>query len=102
MWATRKGCRVAARQNEYVKRRWALLIEEYGGRCQDCAKAYDLEFAHLGPTGLCGRGRGKSRRLFDILQNRDLYRLVCFECHDIRDGMHRHRQQDYIKQGGRV
>jgi len=91
---------VAARQNEWVKRRWSMLIEEYGGVCQDCGKAFDLEFAHTTPTGLCGKGRGKARRLFDVLRNRDCYRLLCFDCHDILDGMHRHRQQDYIKSGG--
>lgn len=88
---------MACRQNEWVKRRWAQLIEEYGGECQDCGKRYDLEFAHLGETGLKGKGRGKSRRLADILKNRDLYRLLCMECHDILDGMFRRRQQDYLK-----
>lgn len=92
---------MAAPQNEWVKRRWAELIEEYGGCCEDCQKTYDLEFAHTKPTGLRGKGRGKSRRLYDILRNRDCYRLLCFDCHDILDGMHRHRQQDYIKRGGR-
>ena len=89
---------MATRHNEWVKRRWARLIEEYGGACQDCGKTFDLEFAHLGETGLKGRSRGKSRRLFDILHNRDLYLLLCFVCHDILDGMYRHRQQDYITQ----
>jgi len=88
---------VANRANEYVKRRWMELIEEYGGECQDCGKRYDLEFAHLGETGLKGKGRGKNRRLFNILHNRDLYRLLCMDCHDILDGMNRRRQQDYIK-----
>ncbi len=91
---------MAARQNEWVKRRWVELIEEYGGCCQACQKAYDLEFAHTVPTGIHGKGRGKSRRLRDILKNRDCYRLLCFDCHDILDGMHRHRQQDYIKREG--
>lgn len=91
---------MASQQSEWVKGRWDLLIEEYGGACEKCAKTYDLEFAHVKPTGVKGKGRGKSRRLFDILRNRECYRLLCFECHDELDGMHRHRQQDYIKREG--
>jgi len=88
---------VASRQNEYVKRRWSELIDEFGGACQDCGKTYDLEFAHTCPTGLKGKSRGKSRRLFDVMNNRDCYRLLCVECHDSFDGMNRRRQQDYIE-----
>jgi hypothetical protein len=76
---------MARKQNEWVKRRWQRLIEEFGGACDACGATWTLEFAHVKPTGLNGRGRGKYRRLRDILRNRDAYRLLCRECHLIMD-----------------
>ena len=73
-----------------------LLI---GGACAQCQATQDtkpLEFAHLEPTGLNGRSRGKSRRLFNILKHPDKYVLLCVDCHDDLDGMNRFRQQDYL------
>ena len=90
---------MANRQNEYVKRRWQQLIDDSGGACAQCHATQDtkpLEFAHLEPTGLNGRSRGKSRRLFNILKHPDKYALLCVDCHDDLDGMHRFRQQDYL------
>jgi hypothetical protein len=84
-------------KNEWVKRRWALLIERYGGRCSSCGAAYDLEFAHLQPTQCRGEGRGKYRRLRDILQNAGLYRLLCMNCHDEMDGRTRRKRQVEIR-----
>ena len=90
---------MAARQNEYVKRRWQQLIDDSGGACAQCQATQNtkpLEFAHLEPTGLNGRSRGKSRRLFNILKHPDKYVLLCVDCHDDLDGMNRFRQQDYL------
>lgn len=87
------------RQNEYVKRRWAQLIEEYGGKCTnaECGTMFDLEFAHIQPTECRGEGRGKSRRLFDILRHPHAYRLLCAACHDVLDGRPiRKRQRDIV------
>ena len=44
---------MAARQNDYVKRRWQQLIDDSGGACavQRDAETKPLEFAHLEPTG---------------------------------------------------
>ena len=41
---------MAARQNEYVKRRWQQLIDDSGGACAQCNATQEtkpLEFAHL-------------------------------------------------------
>ena len=85
-------------RNEYVKRRWQRLIEEYGAKCNMCEKQWDLEFAHLEPTTCHGKGRGKRKRLEDILRHPTSYRLLCETCHDLRDGRSiRKRQSDYFR-----
>ncbi len=69
------------------------LRQEMGGKCIDCERTYSwhrgaklpLEFSHLKPTGLTGRGRGIRNRYFDILRNRDCYALRCRYCHKIYD-----------------
>lgn len=87
---------MANRKNEYVKRRWAELIEEFGGACAHCADTLDLEFAHTKPTECRGRGRGKERRLLDVLKHRHCYILLCMSCHDVFDGRPvRRRQSQY-------
>lgn len=90
---------MANRKNEYVKRRWALLIEEYGGQCANCPETLDLEFAHVKPTECQGEGRGKSRRLRDILKYPRRYHLLCMNCHDDFDGRKRRRRQPEIRKG---
>ena len=85
-----------SRQALYVQRRWEKLLTEYGGQCAACGKRYDLEFAHIAPTDVKGKGRGKARRLFDILRYPTRYTLLCASCHDILDGMNRRRQADYL------
>lgn len=64
------------------------LRAERGNRCQlqkspRCLKDYGLEFAHVKPTGVIGRGRGLSRRYLDIKQNPDCYVLACRACHKL-------------------
>ncbi len=71
--------------NTYVKRRWLTLIREYGGMCATCGSREKLEFAHTKPTALNGRGRGKSRRLLDILKHPDCYTLLCHTCHVVQE-----------------
>jgi len=90
---------MANRMNQYVKRRWNELIDEFGGRCELCGSIFDLEFAHVEPTNCVGAGRGKSRRLFDILKNRVSYRLLCMDCHDRHDGRALRRRQPEIIRG---
>lgn len=71
----------------WTNRRWARLVEEdYGGKCNACGSRSDLEFAHVKDTGLNGIGRGKGRRLRDILRHPGAYLLLCVECHEQLDG----------------
>lgn len=87
---------MGTRMNEYVKRRWIKLVNEFGGRCGLCGSIFDLEFAHMQPTECLGKGRGKSRRLFDILKNKTSYQLLCMDCHDRQDGRNLRRRQPEI------
>lgn len=68
----------------------------YGGRCKKCGakrsrlrrgrlKTGPLEFAHVKPTGLCGRGRGLKTRFVDVLHYPDCYELLCHGCHHVLD-----------------
>lgn len=52
---------------------------ETGKRCR---AVNDLEFSHLKPTGLNGRGRGQTQRYLDIERNPDCYEPVCKKHHD--------------------
>ena len=88
---------MANQQNEWVKRRWALLIEAYGGKCEACPETCDLEFAHIKPTKCKGMGRGKYRRLRDILAHPKSYRLLCMTCHDLMDGRTVRKRQPEIR-----
>ena len=62
------------------------LRSAWGGRCARCAGTWRLEFAHLRPTGLEGRGRGCAERYYDIRKNADSYVLLCHGCHFRLDG----------------
>lgn len=89
---------MAHRVNEWVKWSWAALVAEYGSVCLHCESRLDLEFAHTEPTGLCGNGRGKYRRLRDVRRNPTKYILLCMTCHDLFDGRTvRRRQTDFVK-----
>lgn len=66
----------------------------FGGRCQRCntkrsrlarGRTAPLQFAHIKPTGLSGRGRGLRHRYFDIVRNPDCYALLCNRCHFVID-----------------
>jgi len=66
------------------------LRAAFGGRCVDgpanCAG--QLEFSHVKPTGLCGRGRGVAARYHDIKRNPDCYALRCRRHHRRYDDAH--------------
>jgi hypothetical protein len=66
--------------------RVANLRAARGNRCEVCGRSGDdfnfelpveLQFAHLRPTALDGRGRGQTQRYRDIVAHPDAYRLVC-------------------------
>lgn len=54
---------------------------QWGGRCTVCGWGLQLEFAHLKPTGVNGRGRGRSRRYHDIRAHPECYVLMCHDHH---------------------
>jgi hypothetical protein len=65
-----------------------ILVEKLGGKCVFCGSTYNLQFAHIKPTSLKGRGRGRKERFRDIRQNIDCYALMCggsFGCHKSYD-----------------
>lgn len=60
----------------------------FGGRCVDCGvergrdpKHPKLEFSHVKPTPVVGKGRGSWHRYNDIVSHPDAYVLRCYECH---------------------
>lgn len=57
------------------------LRKAHGNKCIICGKKKRLEFAHIKPTKLSGRGRGSKHRYLDIKKNKDCYVLVCKGCH---------------------
>lgn len=70
------------------------LRKARGGHCEDCNKRlawrprrriWNLEFAHVKPTGLSGEGRGLRQRYMDIKRNPECYALLCWFCHKKRD-----------------
>lgn len=55
-----------------------------GGCCQNltCDFAdWDLQFAHLRPTGIRGRSRGGYARMLDLRRHASAYALLCRTCH---------------------
>ena len=70
-----------AYRKAWFDQKWQELFDEHGGECTLCPAKTDLEFAHLEPTGLQGRGRGKMKRYYDIKKNPKKYALLCAGCH---------------------
>lgn len=67
--------------------RW-LLIYAFGGCCQAikengeiCGSTERLELAHIEPTELEGRGRGRGERIYDVIRYPWSYKLFCHDCH---------------------
>lgn len=84
---------MASKWRTYI---WSITMqvedvrERIGDRCFHCAsrgtKKNQLEFAHLEPTALNGRGRGAHHRRLDLLKNLDKYTYLCQRCHKDFDG----------------
>lgn len=80
---------MADSRNQYWRAVLASERARRGDRCEDCGAAHStigrriapLEFAHVRPTGLAGRGRGRNHRARDIKRNPGAYRLLCHKCH---------------------
>jgi len=62
------------------------LRQEFGGCCKRCGSKTKLEFAHLEPTGINGRGRGGPNRYYNIKKFRHCFILLCRACHLKLDG----------------
>lgn len=83
-----------SRQNLWATRELQRLKLLRGNRCETCGDpSFDLEFAHLAPTGLKGEGRGKQARMLDIRKQPEKYKLLCMACHDQLDGRIRRKKQ---------
>ncbi|GEM_PF-2451486 len=76
------------RQKRYIERLRTRLMAERGNKCERCGagpEANPLEWAHVKPTALYGRGRGSAHRLLDVKNNPDHYKLFCVPCHKDHD-----------------
>lgn len=56
-------------------------IKKFGGKCELCGSTYRLNFAHLMPTKLSGRGRGSQERAMDVRDHPENYALLCEKHH---------------------
>lgn len=71
-------------------RLYAVAAAYRDGPCQDCGTAAEpMELAHLRPTPVTGRNRGKDRRIYDLFRHPEAYRRLCPRCHAASDP-HRH------------
>jgi len=71
---------------DYKRERFEELKRTFGGKCNHCGEMEKpLQFAHVRPTNISGRGRGKEARMFDIIKHRDCYVLLCVDCHSRMD-----------------
>lgn len=71
--------------NGWIKRAFKKLRKAFGGACRICGSTEKLQFAHLEPTNVKGRGRGRKERYYDIKNNPDSYILLCEPCHRTLD-----------------
>lgn len=69
----------------YRRRLRGRLVSERGGACEDCGSQDELEFAHVKPTSVNGKGRGSFLRYADVRRHPDCYRLLCNVCHNALD-----------------
>jgi hypothetical protein len=90
----------AEAQRRYVHRLDAQLRAERGNKCEedDCEETFPLEWAHVKPTRMHGRGRGKKNRLVDVKKNPDCYKLLCRPCHRRRDEIGYGGAEDVMEQ----
>lgn len=84
---SRRETEIMARQNKWVRKKFlelrAFADSMYHG-CVFCGSE-DWEFAHIRPTALKGRGRGRKERYHDIVTHFDCYRPMCLDCHKSYD-----------------
>lgn len=68
-------------RNKLIKKQWKELRDN--AKCVGPGPTHigRIQFAHIEPTGLEGKGRGRKERLYDILKNPDKYVPLCESCH---------------------
>ena len=71
--------------NQWITKAICNLRKAYRNRCFLCDKKGKLEFAHIKPTDLSGRGRGRKERYYNIKNNPASYMLLCRSCHEAFD-----------------
>jgi hypothetical protein len=96
----------AARRHRlsYIQRLRIKLRARYGNRCNhwdpatgkrcDVTAPNMLQFAHVAPTGVCSRGRGRFERLLDIQKNADCYTYLCRPHHQEFDDQYWARRRE--------
>ena len=60
-----------------------------GNKCLQCGNMGKLDFAHVRPTRVSGRGRGMDSRMRDIRHHPNDYILLCRKCHLVLDSIHK-------------
>jgi len=85
MRLTKEGAGTMNYVNKWIRTAFDNLRKEFGDKCSFCGSTAKLEFAHLEPTELVGRGRGRKERYYDIKKNPDSYVLLCVGCHKTLD-----------------
>lgn len=74
------------RANKWYRDKLNELNEENKYCANPMCNSFSDEWAHLEPTGLRGNGRGRNKRILDILKHRKSYARLCKKCHKILDG----------------
>ena len=74
------------RQRRYAARVFAVVDFLRDGPCSVCgARGGRMELAHVAPTGVAGRSRGKMTRALDVLRHPESYVLACWRCNRSMD-----------------
>ena len=82
----------------YLTKLRRSLIKQFGGVCMcspECKETRWLQFAHIKPTLVSGLGRGKAKRIYDVIHNPDCYILLALKCHKKYDQEHDLPYQGY-------
>lgn len=63
------------------------MVKVFGGKCmiEECKKKSNLEFAHKEINHVSGIGRGSFIRIKNVMENPDIYYLLCKKHHLLYD-----------------
>lgn len=65
--------------NEWIKEKIKRL--RGWSKCAICGSTENVEFAHIKPTKLRGKGRGRKERYYDLIRHPESYRPLCSKHH---------------------